>query len=93
MNLEPEKNLIAAVIGRALQDAVGDITDVRPQDRGKIRTQARRWFSQKRDGIFSFRWCSAALDLDIDAVRKRIREEKVDVNFLKEQKNDEHSKR
>jgi len=69
-----EKRLIAAVLGRAVQDLRGDLRDIPIKDRPKVIRDAGRWISSNRETPFSFRWCSDELGLDFRLVRKKIRE-------------------
>lgn len=68
-----ERDLVIAVLKRAVDDVQGDLTDVPEKDRTKIMRQAQKWFQSGKYQAFSFPWCCDVLGLDIGAVRERIR--------------------
>lgn len=63
-----ERELWAAVIFQALQDAIGVVSHVNPAQAGRCREEATTWF---RDNSRDFRDVCLLADLDPDAVRER----------------------
>lgn len=63
----PCRRLVAAVLERALLDAVG------PTAREADRNDALAWFGSDDDTPFSFRWVAAQLGFDADWLRDRVR--------------------
>jgi len=68
-----ERDLIAAVVERAIADIHADIRDLPLKEREKVRRDAQQWISSNRDKPFSFLWCTDALGLDFQAIRKKLR--------------------
>ena len=64
----PCRRLVAAVLERALLDAVG------PTARQPDRDDALAWFGSDDDAPFSFRWVAAQLGFDADWLRERVRQ-------------------
>jgi DNA-binding Lrp family transcriptional regulator len=60
--------LVAAVLERALLDAVGRTA------RQSDRDDALAWFASEDEAPFSFRWVAAQLGFDAEWLRGRIRE-------------------
>lgn len=74
---DPERNLVAAVLIRALVDAA---TASNVREEWNISCQAKRWFRSNDDEDFSFLWCCQILDLDPTQILKvvdRIKDEGV----------------
>lgn len=74
---DPERNLVAAVLIRALVDAA-TVSNVREEY--NIACQAKRWLSAKCDSPFPFLWCCEVLNVDPEQVLKvvdRIKDEGV----------------
>ncbi len=89
VNGRGERNLIAAVIEQTLQDVMGEqVGDVPLKDRAKVQRSASRWILGNRDGLFSFRYCCEALDMDPGRIRKRVREGRINFWSLKVEDND-----
>jgi hypothetical protein len=63
----PSRRLVAAVLERALLDAVG------PTAREGDRNDALAWFEYDDETPFSFRWVAAQLGFDADWLRDRVR--------------------
>jgi hypothetical protein len=59
----PGRALLRAVLGVALRDLRGGATK---------RKAAATWFASEDEGAFSFRWICACLELDPQALRKRL---------------------
>ncbi len=64
----PCRRLVAAVLERALLDAVG------PTARQPDRDDALAWFGSDDEAPFSFRWVAAQLGFDAEWLRGRVRE-------------------
>ena len=65
-----EKQLWCAVIGRALQDAVGELgPGASTNGQSRARDEARRWFA---DNSRDFREACDSAGLDPDAIRDRV---------------------
>jgi hypothetical protein len=64
----PCRRLVAAVLERALLDAVG------PTAHEADREDALAWFGSDDEAPFSFRWVAAQLGFDADWLRGRVRE-------------------
>jgi hypothetical protein len=64
----PCRRLVAAVLERALLDAVG------PVGHEANRDDALAWFGSDEEAPFSFRWVAAQLGLDADWLRGCVRE-------------------
>jgi hypothetical protein len=64
----PCRRLVAAVLERALLDAVG------PAARQADRDDALAWFGSDDDAPLSFRWVAAQLDFDAQWLRGRVRQ-------------------
>jgi hypothetical protein len=63
----PYRRLVAAMLERALLDAVG------PTAREGDRNDALAWFGSDDETPFSFRWVAAQLGFDTDWLRDRVR--------------------
>jgi hypothetical protein len=68
-----ERDLIAAVLERALQDVRGEVKDVSPKDRQRVQRDARMWIFRNAEKAFSFKWCADALGVDPYGIRKQIK--------------------
>ena len=77
-----ERKLLAAVMERALRDVMGELRDLPTSHRTRAQSDARRWISRNGNGLFSFRWCTQALDLDPGTIRKKIREGRINLSTL-----------
>jgi hypothetical protein len=64
----PCRRLVAAVLERALLDAIG------PTARQADRDDALAWFGSDDEAPFSFRWVTAQLGFEAEWLRGRIRE-------------------
>jgi hypothetical protein len=75
----PEKNLLWAVLDRAVRDALGKTENWKKVNNGNFaKTEARQWiFGAKKEvekGSLTFIYCCESLDLSPVGVRKYIRE-------------------
>jgi hypothetical protein len=65
----PERNLMAAILERALIDAIGQSLELR----ASLKRQARLWINERFEVLapcWSFEWICEQLDLDPELVRK-----------------------
>lgn len=66
---DPERNLIAAIIIRALVDASINLP---VREEYNLAVQARRWFRSNDDTPFSFLWCCQMLSIEATQVLKLV---------------------
>jgi len=72
-----ERDLVVAILTRALQDACGDLSGVPKNEQRKIQKAATLWVSKKSDRPFSFIFCAEILGLDPQSIRKRLASGKI----------------
>lgn len=67
------RRLAAAVLEQAVQDLFARRQDKKHKSRifdDNLRREARRWFDEKTDGLFSYKWCLQYANINPNAVRK-----------------------
>jgi len=73
---DPERSLLQAILRRAIDDALGGY-NLFKNDSPQIIVEARRWIFTAQDEHlappFSFVWCCEQLGVDVDRVRKFVR--------------------
>lgn len=71
--IQPERNLIASILSRAIEDAHG-YAKADPH----TRREAKQWLRSKlcKNTPFSFLWCCSILELDPEKLRQSLRENK-----------------
>ena len=70
----PEKDLVIAVLQRAVEDARGDLKGLGVKDRQKVQQSALGWIRRNTNRCFSFLWVCDALELDPEWIRRRIKD-------------------
>lgn len=66
---EPERNLWAAMLAQAIQEA--ELDSWHPTNR-RLRTKARAWLVSDEMRVGSFRWVCRVLDLTPGFIRRRL---------------------
>lgn len=69
--LDPDRRLLAAILGRAIWDFLHDCVDIKRTDR----SGAGRWlFSRSKENKpFSFTWVCQHLGLDAKEIKKKVK--------------------